>query len=34
MFEKEDLALFDPDEFDEYDEEDDYDENEDVIIDG
>ena len=34
MFEKEDLALFDPDEFDEYDEEDDYDENEDVIING
>ena len=34
MFEKEDLALFDPDEFEEYDDEDDYDENEDVIIDG
>ena len=34
MFEKEDLALFDPDEFDEYDDEDDYDENEDVIING
>ena len=34
MFENEDLALFDPDEFDEYDEEDDYDENEDVIING
>ena len=34
MFEKEDLALFDPDEFDEYDDEDDYDDNEDVIING
>ena len=34
MFEKEDIALFGSDEFDEYEEEEDYDENEDVIVNG
>ena len=34
MFEKEDIALFGSDEFDENEEEEDYDENEDVIVNG
>ena len=34
MFEKEDIALFGSDEFDEYEEEEDYDDNEDVIVNG
>ena len=34
MFEKEDIALFDPDEFNDYEEKEDYDDSEDVIING
>lgn len=34
IFEKEDIALFGSDEFDENEEEEDYDENEDVIVNG
>ena len=34
MFEKDDMVLFDPDEFSDYEEDEDYDDSEDVIING